>query len=201
VRIEDITAVILSGGNSRRMGTNKALLNIGGKSIINRLIDILDSIFFEVLISSNNPNTFKFTEKKIIADIFPNRGPLAGIHSALSSINNKKVFILSCDMPLISDELIQFLCKYRTDKPIILPEAEGRIQQLCGIYSKSALNMAENLLSESQRTGSKLKGSIYELIEKLDREVVKVDNLEFYHPDIFFNLNTPEDYEYLKKCL
>lgn len=200
-RIKDISAVILSGGGSSRMGTDKAFLNFGGKSIIERMIDLCDSIFFEVIISSNKPELYQFAKKKVIQDLIPDKGPLSGIHSALHNTNTESIFILSCDMPLVTSELLNYLCDYNTGKQIVLPKAEERIQQLCGVYSKSILTEVENLLSVSQKSVGNLKGSIYELIEKVETEIVEVDRLEFYHPNIFFNVNTPEDYEYLNKMV
>jgi molybdopterin-guanine dinucleotide biosynthesis protein A len=196
---KDITGVILSGGKSTRMGTNKSLLKFGGKILIQRLVELLDSIFSEVIISTNDPEVYEFTRRKIIRDLIPDKGPLSGIHSALQRSSNQKNFILSCDMPFVTKELINYLCDYNTGKQIVLPKAEGRIQQLCGVYSKSIFTEVENLLADSQKTGGNFKGSIYELIERVETEIVEVDKLEFYNPNIFFNVNSPEDYEYMKR--
>ena len=195
----EITAFILSGGKSNRIGKDKAFFSIQGKTFIQKSVELLDLIFEEVIISSNNTIEYQFLNKKVIKDMNPGRGPLSGIHSALNFSITEKNFILSCDMPFITSELIKYLCNYYSNKPIILPKAEGRIQQLCGIYSKSIFAEVENLLIESQKPGSKLKGSIYELIESTETEIVEVDKLDFYNPDLFFNINTLEDYNYLKE--
>ena len=193
----DITAFILSGGKSSRIGTNKALLQIEGKPLIQRLVELLDLIFSEVVISSNESDLYKFTGKKIIQDIFAGRGPLAGIHSILKFTNTKMNFIISCDLPLISTELINYIVNYKTVKDIILPVAYGRIQQTCGLYSKKILIEVEKLLIESHKKNSKLKGSIYELMDRVTTGIIEVDKFDFYSPDLFLNINTPEDYNYL----
>jgi molybdopterin-guanine dinucleotide biosynthesis protein A len=197
----NITASILSGGNSSRIGTNKSLLLIEGTTLIQRLVELLDSIFTEVVISSNEPESYEFFGKKIISDIFPQRGPLSGIHSALSFTNSRKNFIISCDMPFISYEMINYLMDTKSDSEIVIPKAQGRIQPLCGIYSKSILPIVENLLIESIRPESKLKGSVYELFNRVKIEFVEVDKLNFYHKNLFFNINTPEDYNLAKRIL
>jgi molybdopterin-guanine dinucleotide biosynthesis protein A len=133
---ENITAFILSGGKSSRMGTNKALLEIDGKSLIQRMVELLDIIFSTVVISSNDSGLYEFLDKKIIKDIYSERGPLGGIHSTLISTNTIRNYLISCDMPFINKELIKFLCNYESEKDIIVPKADGRIQPLCGIYSK-----------------------------------------------------------------
>ncbi len=89
----EITAFILSGGKSSRIGTDKALLSIEGKPLVQRLVELLDSIFSEVVISSNELDLYNFTGKKIVQDIYAGRGPLAGIHSALKYTNTKRNFI------------------------------------------------------------------------------------------------------------
>jgi molybdopterin-guanine dinucleotide biosynthesis protein A len=188
----------LSGGKSGRIGTNKSLLQIEGKPLIQRLVDLLDPIFSEVVISSNEPDLYNFTGKKIVQDVFTGRGPLAGIHSALKYTETQKNFIASCDLPLISAEIINYMLDYQSEKDIILPMANDRIQQLCGIYSKNILSEVEKLLIESNQKNSQLKGSIYELIDWVPTEIVEVDQLDFYNSDLFLNINTPEDYNYLK---
>ena len=77
----------------------------------------------------------------------------------------------------------------------------GEFSRLCGIYSRKVLPEVESLLKESNQKNSSLKGSIYELLDRVDTEIVDVTKMEFYHPDLFFNINTPDDYLYAKKIL
>ncbi len=200
-KLENISAFILSGGRSSRIGTNKSFLVIDGKPLIQRLSELLDSIFQEVVISSNETELYEFLGQNIIKDIFPGRGPLSGIHSALSFTNSVKNFIISCDMPLISSELINYFLNNNSDADILLPKADRRIQPLCGIYSKSALLEAENLLIESGNSQSNLKGSVYELLNRVKTEFINVDQLDFYHPNLFMNINTLDDFNLAKSIL
>jgi len=197
----DITAFILSGGNSSRMRTNKSFLVIDGKPLIQRLTELLDSIFPVVMISSNEPKLYEFLGKKIIKDIFPNRGPLSGIHSALNFTTSNRNFIISCDMPFISSELIKYIIDFKSDSEVMLPGYEARIQQLCGIYLKSVLPIVENLLVESGEQNSRLEGSIFELLDRVTAEFISVDKLNFYHQNLFLNINTLEDYHLAKSIL
>jgi len=196
---DDITAFILAGGKSSRMGVNKAFLEIDGKMIIQRLLELLDKLFKNIIICSNDIASFEFTGRKIVKDIFPNKGPLAGLHSGLTISETDKNFFISCDLPFISGMIIRYLCDYKSDASIILPIGEKRIQQMCGLYSKNVLRQAEKLLIESKdNTISKTKGSIFELIESVPTEIADVSKLEYYYKDIFFNMNTSDDYEYVK---
>jgi len=198
---DDITAFILVGGLSSRIGTNKALLKICGKSLIQRLTELLNSIFPEVVISSNEPELYEFLGKKIVKDFYPGRGPLSGVHSALNFTTSERNFILSCDMPFISLELIKYIIEYKSDASVIIPKAEGRIQSLCGIYSKNILADVELLLVESQEKDTALKGSIHELLSRVQSEIIDVTKMKFCHPDLFFNINTSDDYLYAKNIL
>ena len=193
----DITGIILCGGKSSRMQTNKALLKLGDKTVIEIVAEKLKSIFNEVLISANDSKEYDFLKLPVVNDIFIGKGPLAGIHSALKYSSTKKNFIISCDMPLISVELIKYLINLNSEKSILLPKSNGRIQQLCGIYSKSVIDEIENIFKLSEKDKN-IKGSVYELLERAPIELIDVDDLNIYNKNIFLNMNSPEDYELIK---
>ncbi len=195
--IKDITGIILCGGKSSRMQTNKALLKLGDKTVIEIVAVKLKSIFNEVLISANDSKEYDLLKLPIVNDIFIGKGPLAGIHSALKNSSNEKNFIISCDMPLISVELINYLINLNSEKSILLPKSNGRIQQLCGIYSRSMINTIENIFKLTEKDEN-IKGSVYELLERATVEFIDVDDLNFNTKNIFLNMNSPEDYKLIK---
>lgn len=195
---KNITAFILSGGSSCRMGENKALLKINGKYQIQRLLELLNPIFDSIIISSNDIQQFKFTGRKVVRDIYSGQGPLSGIHAGLTKTETENNFFISCDMPFISTEMINYLINYKSNALIVLPKAEGKIQQLCGMYSKHILPKVEFLLLEAQKSKSTVKGSIFDLLGIVPNETVEVSKLKYYNKEIFFNMNTPSDYEYVK---
>lgn len=197
MKIKDITGIILCGGKSSRMQTDKALLKLGDRTVIEILIEKMDHVFDYVLLSANNPTEYAFLQFPIVKDIFVDKGPLGGIHSALSHSNNEKNFIISCDTPLITNEVINYLINNKTDKKIMLPKDEDRIQQLCGIYSKSVLVEIEDIFRES-KINKNIKGSVHELLERVTTEIVEVNTLKFYDKYLFANMNTPEDYKKIK---
>jgi molybdenum cofactor guanylyltransferase len=193
----DITGIILCGGRSSRMQTNKALLKLGDKTVIEIVAAKLKSIFNEVLISDNDSKQYDFLNLPVVYDIFIGKGPLSGIHSALKYSSTKNNFIISCDIPLISIELIKYLINLNSEKSILLPKSNGRIQQLCGIYSKSVIYEIENIFKLSEKDKN-IKGSVYELLERASIEFIDVDELNFYYKNIFLNMNSPEDYKLIK---
>lgn len=194
---KNITGIILAGGKSTRMGENKSLLEINGKKIILIIKELLKNIFEDVIIISDNCFDYNFLNIPVYPDFFKNKGPLSGIHSGLMNSRNEKNFMISCDMPLVSLELINYIIEYRTEKDIIVTSVRGNIQPLCGIYGKSILSKMDRLLSDEQ-TGNY---SIHRLLNLTDSEIIEISDKEFYNENIFFNINNKEDYNNIKSIL
>lgn len=205
--MNNIAGVILSGGLSQRMGTNKALLKIDDKTLIEILYERINSTFDKIVISTNTPEEFDFINLKKIKDIYPNLGPLSGIHSTLSELDVEKIFVLSCDTPFVTTNLINHLLGINTDELIVVPKAEGIVHHSIGIYSKKLLPIAEQVLSANfvaKKIYEEKKSFIFSMknfVERVGAEIVDVENEKFYFSDLFFNMNTPEDYEYVKEKL
>lgn len=191
----EITGVILAGGKSSRMGVNKALLQLGGQKIIERTVELMCAIFSEVIIITNTPEEYKFLDLPLFEDIYKWKGPLAGIHSALMHSDVEEVFILSCDVPLMSREMIEYIVNYKTNKLIRICEADGNLHPLAGVYSKKILDALEKFLTENDQ-GDR---SVRSFLKISETEIINAQNLVFYRDEIFFNVNSPEEFEYLKK--
>lgn len=181
------TGIILAGGKSSRMGRNKALLELSGLKIIERIYKSIKHSCNEVIIISNSPEVYLFMELKLYKDIFPGFGPLAGIHSGLSNSKTDNNFIISCDLPLISSEVVENIIKYESDKPVVIYQKKNRLQYLCGIYRKACLPFLETSLKANNLR-------VKDFINKIDLEVL---DAEGFPDEVFFNLNTIEDYETL----
>jgi len=199
-----ITGIILSGGKSKRMGINKSLLKIGNKSLIEIIHEILADLFEEIILSTNEPQLYKFLKLKSYNDIYPHKGPLSGIHSCLINSKTDKSFIISCDMPFMTSEMIEYLVNYKFNKPIVVAKANGFVQQLCGLYNKSCLSIMEKILSENTEGENrsvrqeKRRCKVLELINKAGAEIIDAETLPFYNKDLFFNMNSTDDYTYVK---
>jgi molybdopterin-guanine dinucleotide biosynthesis protein A len=186
----DITGVILAGGKSSRMGVNKSFLKLGNQTIIERLVDLMKSIFSEIIIITNTPDEYKFLNIPLYEDIYKWKGPLAGIHSALIHSKSERIFVLACDLPFVSKEMIEYILDYPTAKPVVFCQAGGFHQPLVGIYSKSILPNVENFLSSNDFSDK----SFHTFLKTIDVEIIHPENLPFYKEELFFNLNTTEDY-------
>lgn len=203
----DVTAAILSGGKSSRMGENKSLMKVGGKTVIERTIELLNPLFSKVVLITNEPEAYGFLNLETFRDVYPGKGPLAGIHSALVNSGTDKCFVISCDIPLMKSEMIEYLIDYPADKMITIARANGFIQQLCGVYHKNCIPEAENILSieavseiraPEQR---KRRCSVLELIDKLGAAIIDAEGLPFYTDDMYYNMNRKEEFEYVKSKL
>jgi molybdopterin-guanine dinucleotide biosynthesis protein A len=205
--VGNVTGVILAGGKSSRMGINKSLLKIDDVTLIERIYDILKSVFENVIISTNDHELYDFLPIVKVEDVYKGFGPLSGIHASLKFVTTEKIFVVSSDLPFLLPSLIQHLLEVKTDEPIVLPKAENRIQYLCGIYSKSIFTIADNILSanfeslEKNRPFKKSSVSLWNFVERIGAEIVDVEEKVFYMKDTFFNINTPEDFEYARDHL
>ena len=194
---KDITGIILCGGKSSRMQTNKALLKFSDKTVIEIVLTEMKKVFDEVFISANDCDDFEFLNIPIVKDIQIHRGPLSGIFSALKESNTEKNFITTCDLPLITHQLIDYISNLISEKEIIIPTIYGEVQRLFGIYNKSLIKKIEAIFEQS-KVDKNIKGSIYELHERASVDNVEITHLAFYNDHAFFNMNAPDDYEIIK---
>ena len=183
-------AVILAGGLSRRMGRCKAMLPIDGQSMLLRTLGQL-SDFDSVLLSCND---MALTEGfRAVADLFPDSGPLAGIHAALTATEKDALFTVPCDLPKLSPALPRLLMSMMDNETdvLICRDSEGNLHPLCGIYRKRILPMLETCLETREL-----------LVMNFVRRVRWrcVDTAGLLPDSIFFNMNTPADYRAASEC-
>jgi molybdopterin-guanine dinucleotide biosynthesis protein A len=199
----DITGIILSGGKSSRMGTDKALLKLGDESIIERMTKLMKSIFNQVFIVTNTPDDYRYLRVPLYEDIHKHKGPLSGIHSGLVHSSTNKNFFISCDLPLVSEELIKYIIEFKSDKLTRYCFASGRNHYLAGIYRKELLPEIERIFASGASSSEKKdqQFSIQNLLKNIETEAIQIENLPFYNDELFFNLNTQEDLDQLNRIL
>jgi molybdopterin-guanine dinucleotide biosynthesis protein A len=149
--VNDISAVILAGGAGTRFGSrNKLQSLIGGKRIIDRVTDTLSTVFDEIIIVTNNPEEFIDNKSfQVTVDQFRGAGPLGGIHAAMMVSARKALFVFAGDMPYLVGSLIReqisFAKAHGSDA--VIPEINGGIEPLHGIYMNRLAGKIENQLS------------------------------------------------------
>ena len=180
------TAIIMAGGGSRRMGTDKSMLLINGRPIIERICEQLRGSFEHILISADDVEKFSFLGFEVVPDKVPGQGPLMGIASALEASSNEINFVMACDIPHIELGYIRRMLDEAVDSKadIVLPTAgNGKYEPLFAIYRKSALEAIKRVLSLGGR----------KISEVFTRCTVKYIELE--NADWLVNLNTLAEYE------
>ena len=134
----DITGVILAGGQSRRMGRDKAFLQWQGAPLFERALRVFQESFPRVLLVGGNPARFADYQVEVVADIFPGSA-LGGLYSGLSHAADQHVFVASCDMPYPSAGLLRYLCSLKDGYDCVVPETAQSFEPLFAVYAKSAL--------------------------------------------------------------
>lgn len=188
------TVAILAGGKSSRMGFNKELLEVDNKKLIHSNIIALEEIFEEVIIVTNNPKYYNKFNVRTVKDIYFQKGPLSGIHSALTYGKSKYIYILPCDIPFIDLEFVELLKEeVNISKKDVVVGRKGRfIEPFNGFYSKKIIKEIEKNL-ETERL------SIHSLLEKVKVEYIDLEKINI-GVDIFLNLNTKEElYGYIER--
>lgn len=181
-------AVILAGGESRRMGRDKAWLWLGGKPLIARTLSILhESDIQEVLISGRAGTDYSTLGCPVLFDLDPGCGPLSGIDRALSTVLAPMLLVLAVDLPLITPSLIQRLAAQCDDSTGIVPELHGRLEPLAAIYPRSCGVIARECLLKSQRSARHFAA------ECLRIQAVRAYPVPDAEAGCFENWNSPAD--------
>ncbi len=188
----DVCAVILAGGQSSRMGCNKALLDIGGRPLIRILIDRIRPVTNKILISSNDSLSYGFLDFPVIPDFFPGHGPLAGFHSAMTRDAGSLYIMLACDLPNLKTPLLQNLVAMAEGFDAAIPiTSDGLAHPLCAVYRRTCLPSVEQALN---RGANKVIEMFMD--DSLAVRWVGPDEGKFKDTDLA-NINTPEDLQKL----
>lgn len=185
--IADCTAIILAGGDSRRMGRDKASLMLGGHSLLQRVIATMQQVFASVVVSVREPRPD--VDLPQICDESPHAGPLAGVAAGLSHIKTQWAFVVACDMPFMTPELIEWLAAHRGEHQAVVPVVKGYPQPLAAFYAVSCLDaLRENLNSEE-------KHSMRAVLEMIDVCYVNEEGMLMADLPLqgFVDLDTPQD--------
>ena len=182
---EELTVQIMAGGKSSRMGTDKALVTLGGKTLLARAVDTWGDFGGETLLSVGPEHRKALAVENVrpVADVYPQRGPLGGLHSGLAACTGRLLLLAAVDCPFLTRELAEGLLEGIGAADACVYTLEGRPQPLFGLYRKSCLSAAEALLEAGEnRMGL--------LLRRVDTVY-----LPAHDPDPFRNLNTPEELE------
>lgn len=191
----EASGFVLTGGQSRRMGREKALLELGGQPLVLRTVHRLQSVVAQVSLVGA-PERYAHLGLSVLADptpASPGRGPLAGIVAALSASGHDWNLVVACDLPYLETRFLEFLLREAAsdaNADAVVPYVEGRWQLLCAAYHRRSLPAFERVLATGD---TKISRAFEELrVRALTAELL---NRFAFDARIFKNMNTREDYE------
>ena len=199
----NFSGYVLAGGRSSRMRTDKAFLEIGGESFLERAVKTLSETCensVKMVLNNSQANFIERLPDRVpyIFDRYENRGALGGIHTALSDCETKYAIILAVDLPLVTTEAIANLADIAVSSnefiAVVPRQTDGRLQPLCAVYhARYCLPTLENLLNE------KVCASVRDFLELIAPSFVDQNKLSAdQSKDIFFNVNRPADLQSIK---
>ena len=184
-RENEVSGIILAGGKGKRLGSPKALIKIGGESLLLRTVNLLRSLFSEVLVVAGDKGLIPdIPGIVLLQDEVAGMGPIGGLITALKNMKNERGFCVACDMPLLDKCLIQYLVSLSNSRETIVPCVAGQIEPLHAIYSRKCLEIALRRISRRQY-------SLTGLILSVSAHCVHIPLGPGALP--FFNINTPQD--------
>ena len=184
-----MTGIILAGGKGSRIKRNKAFLEIEGKKVIEKILNVLSSLFDENIIVIGHPdNLYDNLGVKVVTDLIPGKDSLGGIYTGLQSSSYHHSFIVACDMPFINMELIKYLKSIVDDYDVVVPMVSSHSEPLHAIYSKRCLEHIEKLINEDNLR-------ILDFYQQVRVRTVSDREVRRFDPRMrsFFNVNTQDD--------
>ena len=184
------SGVILSGGlNTRFGGSDKALVTVDGRPMIEHLLAVFRPLFDDIILVTNDPVKYAAWDVHIVTDIFSCRSSLTGIHAGLFHADNPHAFFAACDAPFLRSEVVRTLLDaLGSSDDVVIPETTAGLEPLCAIYSKRCLSVIDSLL---QRQRFKIQTFFPSVrVKKIEEERLRSSD-----PDLisFFNINTPAE--------
>lgn len=189
----EVAAIVLAGGKNLRLGRNKALEVVGGKSLIERVVERLAQVTDQLLIvTSQEQSDLPVTGKtEILVDVYPGKGPLGGIYTGLTAARSERNIAVACDMPFLNTKLLCHMIELCRDFDAVVPRlANGMIEPLHAVYSRSCLESMKTRLENNQL-------GITSYLKQQRVRYVEETECRRFDPELlsFFNINHQADLE------
>jgi molybdopterin-guanine dinucleotide biosynthesis protein A len=186
-----VSIAILAGGQSKRMGRDKAFLEVGGQPVMERVINRVRGLTDNLFISANEAEKYTRFGLPIVADIYPDKAALGGMYSVIRAARHPHVLVVACDMPFLHVGLLQYLVELAPTADVVIPLINPpQPETLHAVYSKACLPAIERRLLANQL---RIIGFFEEVsVRYLEQSEVAKFDPQFYS---FLNMNTPEEWE------
>jgi molybdenum cofactor guanylyltransferase len=186
-----VSGVIQAGGRSVRMGGRpKALIEVGGRSIIERVLAALAPAVDEVLVVTNTPELYAFLGLPMVGDVYPDHGSLGGIYSGLKAAAGQAALTVACDMPFLHPEIVKLVAERAGEGDVVIPRVGRQLETMHAAYGKACLPHIE----------ARLEAGRLKIVDFFDKvrvvEIAEADVARFRDPHIaFMNVNAPDELE------
>jgi molybdopterin-guanine dinucleotide biosynthesis protein A len=192
-----ISVAILAGGQSKRMGRDKAFLTVGDQLLIERVINRIQRLTDDLFVSTNSPEKYARFGLRCVVDVFPGKAALGGIYSALRAAQHPYVLVVACDMPLLNTALLQYLIDLASTADAVVPIINPpHPETLHAVYSKKTIPAIKTRLQDNDLRLLDLYDDIS--VRYVDRSEIIPFDPEFLS---FVNVNTPDDWKRFRSKL
>lgn len=191
-----VTCAVLAGGQSRRMGADKAFLELGGRPLIQWTLGALAGIGQELIIIANDLQRYAGLGARVEPDIIPGYGALGGIYTALARAGGARVLVVACDMPFLSRPLLRYLIGLSSQFDAVVPRLPDGVEPLHAVYSRACLEPIRRALARGDRRIISFFDDI--CVRYVDPEEIAVFDPQFRS---FMNINTPQDLQAIRELL
>ncbi|HEX2934748.1 MAG TPA: molybdenum cofactor guanylyltransferase [Bacteroidales bacterium] len=181
-----VTGIVLAGGRSSRMGTDKSLMLLHGKPIISHVIEAIKPLCDQVVISSNK-SVYDFTGCDVWPDLYPIQAPMIGIYSCLKRSTTDLNIVVSCDIPFVETALFTNLLQNMEGSDIIVPVHDNYVEPLCAIYKKKVVPALQQFIDQQNYR-------LFEFVEHMPHRRLEI-NPSTFSKRIFLNINTMDDFD------
>jgi molybdopterin-guanine dinucleotide biosynthesis protein A len=184
-----LSAVILSGGRSSRMGTPKCMLPFDGEPLIQHIVRKLQPLFTEIVVVASPGQPLPPLPVTVVHDTVAYQGPVGGIYYGLGTVTSEWAFVTSCDSAFLNMALVSYLVSQRVDFDVVVPRWDNRLQPLVAMYRKTVVSLLEKQLADGELRP-------VHLFDKVSTRYVDEHEIRRLDPEgqSFFNMNRPEDY-------
>ena len=190
----EVSVAILAGGLSRRMGKDKALLPLEGRAVIEWVLDRVVTLSDDVSLITNAPEKYSHLSHRIIEDVYPGKGSLGGIYTAIHAAFYRYCLVVACDMPFLNTELLSYLVDSVPGFDVVVPRIEQFPEATHAVYGKRCLEpIRRRLLAD------RLK--IIGFFDDVEVRYVEREDMARFDPTFrsFLNMNTPDDWERVRR--
>jgi molybdopterin-guanine dinucleotide biosynthesis protein A len=188
-----LAGIVLAGGKSARMGMDKARLNLNNMPLLAHVVTRLKKVVKPVIVVAAVKNQYSLTDgTRVIGDIFPDAGPLGGVVTGLTAVEEGYHFIAACDMPCLRSAVIRLLLEEARGADGAVPEIEDRLEPLCAVYHTRCAEPLRACLESGTR-------ALHHALQTLNLKSVSEETIRAVDKNLisFTNVNTPEEFKAL----